>query len=97
MARTQTLAALSALAVAFASPVAAQTLIGDREFDYRISDIEIEAERNIARSTDSARYTFGTGQRSSTGSVSLTYSGNTGNTDTQDFAAGGRYTLRDGD
>lgn len=97
MAKPHTLATLSLLAATVAAPGFAQTLIGDREFDYRISDIEIEAERNIARSTDSARYTFGTGERFSTGSVSLTYSGTDGNTDTQDFAAGGRFTMRDGD
>lgn len=90
------LSALSAVALIAASPAVGQTFIGDQAYDDRISDIEIEAERNIARSTDSARYTFGTGQQSSTGSVSLTYSGTTGNTDTQDFAAGGRFTMING-
>lgn len=87
----------TALVVALSAPAFAQTLVGDRALDDRISDIEIETQRNIARSNDSVRYTFGSGERSSSGSVSLTYSGATGNTDTQDFAAGGRYTQRFGD
>ncbi|MGB7268604.1 MAG: DUF481 domain-containing protein [Albidovulum sp.] len=91
------LASATAILMALAVPAAAQTLIGDRALDDRISDIEIETQRNIARSDDSVRYTFGSGERTSTGSVSLTYSGATGNTDTQDFAAGGRYTERLGD
>ena len=97
MTRLYMLATVSTLAIAFAAPAFAQTLVSDRELDDRISDIEIETQRNIARSNDSVRYTFGSGERSSRGSVSLTYSGATGNTDTQDFAAGGRYTLRNGD
>ncbi|MGB5868658.1 MAG: DUF481 domain-containing protein [Albidovulum sp.] len=94
---TTKLASATAIVMAFAVPAAAQTLIGDRALDDRISDIEIETQRNLARSNDSVRYTFGSGERTSTGSVSLTYSGATGNTDTQDFAAGGRYTERLGD
>ena len=97
MTRIHTLATVSTLALALAAPAFAQTLISDQELDDRISDIEIETQRNMARSSDSVRYTFGSGERSSTGSVSATYSGATGNTDTQDFAAGGRYTLRNGD
>ena len=88
---------VSALALMLAGPTFAQTLITDRELDDRISDIEIETQRNIARSNDSVRYTFGSGENSERGSVSMTYSGATGNTDTQDFAAGGRYTIRRGD
>lgn len=97
MAKAAKIGIVSALALTLAAPTFAQTLIGDRELDDRISDIEIETQRNMARSNDSVRYTFGSGERSSTGSVSLTYSGATGNTDTQDLAAGGRYTLRAGD
>jgi putative salt-induced outer membrane protein len=92
-----TLSTATALALLMAPAVSAQTLIGDRVLDDRISDIEIETQRNLARSSDSVRYTFGSGERTSTGSVSMTYSGATGNTDTQDFAAGGRYTQRFGD
>lgn len=91
------LGTVSVLALALAGPVAAQTLSTDRELNDRISDIEIETQRNLARSNDSVRYTFGSGERSQTGSLSMTYSGVTGNTDTQDFAAGGRYTIRNGD
>jgi putative salt-induced outer membrane protein len=97
MAKSVKLGTISAIALALATPVFAQTLASDRALDDRISDIEIQTQRNIARSTDSVRYTFGSGERSSRGSVSLTYSGVTGNTDTQDLAAGGRYTLREGD
>ncbi|MEZ5778162.1 MAG: DUF481 domain-containing protein [Paracoccaceae bacterium] len=90
------LASVSALAMMMAAPAFAQTLIGDRALDDRISDIEIETQREMARSKDSVRYTFGTGERSTRGSLSATYSGATGNTDTQDFAAGGRYQMRFG-
>jgi putative salt-induced outer membrane protein len=97
MTRILTLATVSAVAVSLGAPVFAQTtLIGDQVLEDRISDIEIAAQRNIARSKDSARYTFGAGEQSTTGSLSATYSGATGNTDTQDFAAGGRYSMRFG-
>lgn len=97
MVRIVNFGAVSALALMLATPALAQALIGDRELDDRISDIEIETQRNMARSEDSVRYTFGSGENSERGSLSLTYSGATGNTDTQDFAAGGRYTIRRGD
>ncbi|MCB2109589.1 MAG: DUF481 domain-containing protein [Defluviimonas sp.] len=97
MAKLAKLGTVSALALLLATPTLAQTLIGDRALDDRISDIEIKTERELARSEDSVRYSFGTGEQSARGSVSLTYSGASGNTDTQDFAAGGRYTLRNGD
>jgi putative salt-induced outer membrane protein len=96
MTRLLALASVSSLAMAIGAPVFAQTLIGDQALEDRISDIETEAQRNLARSSDSVRYTFGTGEQSTSGSVSATYSGATGNTDTQDFAAGGRYTMRYG-
>ena len=93
----KTMTSATVLAVIMGSAISAQTMVGDQALNDRISDVEIQTQRNLARSNDSVRYTFGSGEQTSTGSVSLTYSGATGNTDTQDLAAGGRYTQRFGD
>ncbi|WP_146188908.1 hypothetical protein, partial [Albidovulum aquaemixtae] len=61
----KTFTSATAVALALAAPAFSQTLVGDRDLDDRISDIEIETQRNMARSSDSVRYTFGTGERSS--------------------------------
>lgn len=89
-------AAIAALSLN-ASPAAAQGQItGITTLDDRLDDITREAQIDIARAED--RYRFGgPDQRQGlSGSVALTYSGRTGNTETQDFTLAGRLNHTQG-
>ena len=65
-------------------------LIGTTAVDDRINDIDFEARRNLDRAEDARR--FGSDQFAPgwTGSLSASYTGATGNTETQDLAIGAR-------
>ena len=93
----------SALAVAAAAflltsgIVSAQTtLLGTRALDDKINDINRDAQREIDRAQDNSR--FGNEQFAPgiTGSMSASYAGTTGNTDTQDLTVAGRLHYNSG-
>ncbi len=92
------LAAASALALTLAGTAAmAQTNItGIQRLDDQIDDVEIQAQRDLERAEDRARFGAPGGAPGWTGSVALTFSGNTGNTETQDLAIAGRLGVVDG-
>ncbi|MFC7704006.1 YdiY family protein [Plastorhodobacter daqingensis] len=93
------LAAASALTLALAgtSAMAQTTITGIQQLDDQIDDVQIQAQRDLERAGDRARFGQpGVGADGWTGSVALTFSGNTGNTETQDLALAGRFGLVDG-
>ncbi|MDQ2065813.1 DUF481 domain-containing protein [Xinfangfangia sp. CPCC 101601] len=85
------LVSASVLALAIASPTFAQSiLVGADSVDDRIDDIERDVSEDMARANDSYRYGQPEGQDGLTGSVSLGFSGKTGNNESQDLAVGFR-------
>ncbi len=92
------LAAATALAVILSGPTFAQgTLIGTEALDERIEDIQDEAARDLARGEDAERFGPNGVPQGWRGSVALTASAATGNTDTVDLSAAGRLTYGIGD
>ena len=65
-------------------------LIGTTAINDQIRDIEREVQDDFARSEDDARFANPEGRLGLSGSASLSYSGQTGNTDTQDLTVGAR-------
>ena len=87
----------SAAAVAFAGPLWAQSdITGSTAVNDQIDDIEIAVNRDMKRSEDAARFGNGDDNSGFSGSVSLGYSGKSGNTDSQDFTAGLRLRFAQG-
>ncbi|MCB2117025.1 MAG: DUF481 domain-containing protein [Rhodobacteraceae bacterium] len=88
------LAAGSSLAlmmgVASVPAFAQGNLIGTTAINDQIRDIEREVQDDFARSEDDARFANPEGRLGLSGSASLSYSGQTGNTDTQDLTVGAR-------
>lgn len=91
-------AAVSVLALLMAtSAVSAQNIAAGIEvLDDRIDTISREAREDLARAEDRARFGAGDFRPGWSGSLALTYSGKSGNTDTQDFALGGRFNYNEG-
>ena len=88
------LATASVLAAAFAAPSFAQgELLGLKQIDDRIVDIERDVADDMARSNDAARFGNPEFRPGLSGSASLAYSGKTGNNESQDMTLGLR--LRD--
>lgn len=97
------LSSASALAVLLGAPAFAQTeiapganVIGAGNVNQQITDVEDAVRDDFARSQDVGR--FGPADRRSGlfGSVALTYTGRTGNTENQDFALAGRLSHNEG-
>ena len=90
----KTLTSLAAiLAITTALPVFAQdALTGVEALDDRIDDITEAADDDLARGTDSARYSALGVPQGLRGSAALTASGAPGNTDTGDLSFAGRLT-----
>ena len=89
MKRALLLLTASALTLTVALPAIAQDRIsGIRDLNDRIDDINDDVAEDMARSEDAARFGYPEYQPGFSGSASLGYSAQTGNTDTQDFALG---------
>lgn len=74
-----------------AAPVFAQSnLTGMRAINDQVRDIERDVQDDFARSEDDARFTNPEARLGLSGSVALTYSGISGNQDTQDLSIGAR-------
>lgn len=85
------LVSASVLALAMAAPAMAQdNLAGTDALNDRIEDIEDDVAEDMARAEDAARFGSPEYQQGLSGSVSLGYSGKTGNNESQDFALGFR-------
>lgn len=97
MKRALLLLAASALTLTVALPAIAQdTVTGIRTLNDRLEDIEDDVAEDMARSEDAARFGYPEYQPGFSGSASLGYSAQTGNTDTQDFALGIRMRYAQG-
>ena len=84
-------ASASALALLLAGPVVAQgALVGTDALDDRISDIEEDVSDEFNEGADADRFAFAQFQPGFTGSMSLGYSGTTGNSEAQDLNVAGR-------
>ncbi|MFZ1468847.1 MAG: DUF481 domain-containing protein [Paracoccaceae bacterium] len=91
------LAPISALALSVAMPAFAQSdIVGVTAVNDQIDDIEIGVNRDMKRAEDSARFGNGDDNSGFSGSVSLGYSGKSGNTDSQDLTAGLRLRFAQG-
>lgn len=89
MKRALLLLTASALTLTVALPAIAQDRIsGIRDLNDRIDDINADVAEDMARSEDAARFGYPEYRPGFSGSASLGYSAQTGNTDTQDFALG---------
>lgn len=86
------LAAPSALAllVGMGAAHAQGTLVGTTALDDRIDDIQVDAQQDLQDAQDAARFGPANFRAGWSGEVALTYSGSSGNADTQDLAAAGR-------
>ncbi|KNG91771.1 DUF481 domain-containing protein, partial [Pseudaestuariivita atlantica] len=92
------LAAATALAIIIAGPVIAQgALVGTDRLNDRIEEIEDDVNTDLARGEDTERFGPNGVPQGWRGSVALTFSAATGNTDTVDLAAAGRLTYGIGD
>lgn len=85
------LVSASVLALSVAVPAMAQdNLAGTDALNDRIEDIERDVNEDMARAEDSARFGSPEYEEGLSGSVSLGYSGKTGNNESQDLAIGFR-------
>jgi putative salt-induced outer membrane protein len=92
------LATVSALALAVAAPVSAQsTLTGVQGLNDNIDDITTEVERDQRRGQDADRFGSTGVAQGFKGSFALTASGTSGNTDTGEVSGAGRLTYGVGD
>ncbi|CUH67443.1 Putative salt-induced outer membrane protein [Thalassovita gelatinovora] len=86
-------AGASALALMVAAPVHAQsTVTGITDLNDRIDDIATEADRDQRRGRDADRFGPNGVPQGWRGSVALTASGSSGNTDTGELSGAGRLT-----
>lgn len=93
------LTSASALAVLLSAPAFAQTEIatganvtGVSGVNERLDDVQDAVEDDFARSEDAARFGPADRRTGTFGSVALTYTGRTGNTENQDFSLAGRLS-----
>lgn len=95
--KTVYLLTLPTMALLVAGPALAQTTItGIDDLDERLEDIETDVREDLEESEDSARFGFPEYQPGFSGSASLGYSAQSGNTDTQDFNLGIRMRYASG-
>ncbi|RLJ59212.1 putative salt-induced outer membrane protein [Litoreibacter meonggei] len=98
MNNTLKLASVSLVALMLAAPVVAQgTLVGTKALDDRIDDITDDVNEDIARGTDAERFGENGVAQGFRGSVALTASGTSGNTDTGELSGAGRLSYGIGD
>lgn len=92
------LASVSALALAVAAPVSAQsTVTGVTALNDNIDDITTQVERDQRRGQDAQRFGSTGVAQGFKGSFALTASGTSGNTDTGEVSGAGRLTYGVGD
>lgn len=98
MKKTVQLATVSALALMLAAPAFAQgALVGTKALDDRIDDITDDVNEDIARGNDAERFGPNGVAQGFRGSVALTASGASGNTDTGEVSGAGRLSYGIGD
>jgi len=84
-------------AIAFAGPLWAQSdIVGIDALDDRLDDIEEAVSDDMARSEDASRFGNPEVKDGFSGNASLSYSANTGNSETQEFALGLRLRFAQG-
>lgn len=93
---TAILAALSVPAFAQTELAAGSNVAGVSEVDDQISDIEDDVEDSFARSEDVDRFGPSDRRQGLFGTMSLSYTGRTGNIENQDFALAGRVQYNQG-
>ncbi len=97
MKKAYLLLSVPVLAMTMSLPAFAQdSVTGIRGLNDRLEDIEDDVADDMDRSNDEARFGFPEYQPGFSGSASLGYSAQTGNTDTQDFALGVRMRYAQG-
>ena len=92
MTKITRIASVSALALVMGgtAAMAQTTLTGVRDVTDRIEDIEDDVQRDMDRANDAARFGNPEYKPGLSGSASLGYTGNTGNTESQDLTIGAR-------
>lgn len=93
---TALLTALSVPAFAQTELAAGADATGVSEVDTQIQDIQDDVSDSFARSQDSDRFGPPERRQGLSGSMSLTYTGRTGNIENQDFALAGRVQYNQG-
>lgn len=87
--KIQNVVLAAALGLSFAAPAFAEgELLGTKALNDRIDDIETDVSDDMARSVDTARFGNPEHRPGLSGGVSLAYSGQSGNSDDQDFTLG---------
>lgn len=90
-------ATVSVLALMLAQPAFAQAIVvGAGGVDDQIEDIERDVAADFARSEDEGRFGNPEFRTGLSGSASLSYTGSTGNTESQDLAIGARLRYASG-
>jgi putative salt-induced outer membrane protein len=93
MKNSMKLASVSFVALMMAAPVLAQsTLVGTKALDDRIDTITDDVNTDLARGNDSERFGPNGVAQGFRGSVALTASGTSGNTDTGELSGAGRLS-----
>lgn len=91
MYRIARLAATSVAALLLAAPAFAQgSVVGTNAIDEQITDIESDVARELERSNDEDRFGNPELRQGMSGSASLSYTGRTGNTESQELTIGAR-------
>lgn len=84
-------AAASALALLVAAPLHAQgTVVGTEALDDRIDDLQRDVRDDLREGSDPDRFGQARFRQGYSGSMALSYSGTTGNSETQDLSVAGR-------
>lgn len=97
MNRLLSTAAALAVGMTLATAGYAQTtLTGIRDINDRLDDVEEDARQELERSQDAARFGNPEFRQGMSGSASLSYSGKTGNNETQGLVAGARLRYAQG-
>ena len=90
-------ATVSALAIAFAGAAFAQTdLTGSTTINDQIDDMATDANKELARGQDASRFGNPEFRPGLSGSASLGYTGQTGNSESQEFNMGARIRYAQG-
>jgi putative salt-induced outer membrane protein len=98
MKRTYLLLSVPTIALLAMTPAFAQnTITGISDIDDRITDIEDNVTEDFERSDDDARFGPAEFRPGFSGSVSLGYTAETGNTDSQEFNLAARLRFAEGD
>lgn len=89
-------AAVIGLLVGATASMAQGTLTGTTALDDRLDDISQNAQDDLKRAQDASRFGNPEFRPGLSGSASLSYSGSTGNNESQEFAAGARLRFAQG-